>query len=188
MRTRQCRTLLARSLERRRTEEKVSSATDLNTLTRYKAWASERLYQSLDGISDADLAADRNTRLGSILATLNHLYAMDLVWQAHLQGRAHGFSTRRPTLFSELPDLHSAQTAIDQWYIGYATELEPDQESAEIDFEFIDGGHGTISRSEVVLHVVNHATYHRGHITDAMLEIPMRPPVTDLPVFLRDQS
>ncbi len=166
----------------------MSTAGNLETLTSYKAWADERLYQSLDGISNADLAADRKTRLGSILATLNHLYAMDLVWQAHLENRSHGFSTRRPILFNELPDLRSAQTTIDRWYIGYATELEPEQEETVIDFEFIDGGQGSISRGEVLLHVVNHATYHRGHVTDAMLQIPIRPPVTDFPVFLRDKS
>ncbi|MGI9259234.1 MAG: DinB family protein, partial [Gammaproteobacteria bacterium] len=86
----------------------MSSAENLQTLTSYKAWANARLYQSLDGISDSDLAADRKTRLGSILATLNHLYAIDLVWQAHLENRSHGFSTRRPIIFRELSDLRSA--------------------------------------------------------------------------------
>ena len=165
----------------------MSSGETLKTLTRYKAWANERLYQSLDGASGADLAADRKTRLGSILATLNHLYAMDLVWQAHLENRLHGFSTRRPNLFGELRDLHAAQTSIDRWYIDYAAELEPGRAETVIDFEFIDGGRGTITCGEILMHVVNHATYHRGHVTDAMLHIPMRPPVTDFPVFLRDQ-
>ncbi|MGI9260236.1 MAG: DinB family protein [Gammaproteobacteria bacterium] len=166
----------------------MSSAENLQTLTSYKAWANERLYRSLDGISDSDLAADRKTRLGSILATLNHLYAIDLVWQAHLENRSHGFSTRRPILFRELSDLRSAQNTIDRWYIDYTSELNPDRAETVVDFEFIDGGRGTISRAEILIHVVNHATYHRGHVTDAMLEIPMRPPVTDFPVYLRDLS
>jgi uncharacterized damage-inducible protein DinB len=37
----------------------------------------------------------------------------------------------------------------------------------------------------IVLHVVNHKTYHRGHIADMLFQIPVQPPTTDLPVFLR---
>jgi uncharacterized damage-inducible protein DinB len=33
---------------------------------------------------------------------------------------------------------------------------------------------------------VNHKTYHRGQVADMMYQVPARPPVTDLPVFLRD--
>jgi len=33
---------------------------------------------------------------------------------------------------------------------------------------------------------VNHTSYHRGFIADLFYQIPVRPPVTDLPVFLRD--
>ena len=166
----------------------MSSLKDLRTLTSYKAWADERLYGSLSGISNAALVADRVTRLGSLLNTLNHLYAMDLVWQAHLESRSHGFSTRRPNLFSELSSLHVAQTAIDQWYVAYAAELKVEAVDTVIDFEFIGGDRGVMTRSEILLHVVNHATYHRGHATDAMLQIPARPPVTDFPVFLRELS
>jgi uncharacterized damage-inducible protein DinB len=164
----------------------LSSLNDLKTFASYKTWADERLYKSLASVPNSALVADRATRLGSIMATLNHLYAMDLVWQAHLEGRSHGFSTRRLSLFSELSDLHAAQTAIDKWYVDYAAELQPEAADTIIDFEFIGGGQGAMTRSEILLHVVNHATYHRGHATDAMLQIPARPPVTDLPVFLRE--
>ena len=122
------------------------------------------------------------------MASLNHLYAMDLVWQAHLENRSHGFSTRRPKLFDTLSELGAAQVAIDRWYIDYAAQLEPESANTVVEFEFIGGGHGAMTRCEILIHVVNHATYHRGHITDAMLQIPARPPVTDFPVFIRERS
>ena len=166
----------------------MSSAKDLRTLTRYKAWADACLYESLAGVSDAALVAECKTRLGSIMRTLNHAYAMDLVWQAHLEGKPHGFSTRRPEIFSDLSSLRVAQTDIDEWYVAYAAELEPEAIDAVVEFEFIGGGRGAMTRSEILLHVVNHATYHRGHITDAMLQIPAPAPTTDFPVFVREQS
>jgi uncharacterized damage-inducible protein DinB len=43
-----------------------------------------------------------------------------------------------------------------------------------------------MTRGEMLLHVVNHTTYHRGFVADLFFQIPARPPTTDLPVFLRD--
>ena len=55
-----------------------------------------------------------------------------------------------------------------------------------IRFQFIGGGNGVMSRAEMVMHVVNHATYHRGMVAEMMYDVPASPPVTDLTVFLRD--
>jgi len=166
----------------------LSSYRDLITLTRYKTWADNRLYESLADVSDTALVAERKTRLGSIMITLNHVYAMDLVWRAHLEGEPHGFTTRRPELFCELSSLRAAQIQVDDWYENCASELDPEASDAIVEFEFIGGGYGSMSRSEILLHVVNHTTYHRGHITDAMLQIPARAPTTDFPVYLREIS
>ena len=42
-----------------------------------------------------------------------------------------------------------------------------------------------MSREDILLHVVNHTTYHRGHIADMLYHLHISPPTTDLPVFLR---
>src|SRR5690348_423916 len=65
-------------------------------LARYKAWANERLFATLAGISETDLAAPSPIFAGSILRTLNHVYLMDVVWKSHLLGVPHGLTTRNP--------------------------------------------------------------------------------------------
>lgn len=155
-------------------------------LTRYKAWADDRLFAVLDGVSDDELKLKRPTILGTLLCALNHSYAMDLVWQAHLEDRPHGFTTRRPELFSDVTELGTAQREIDDWYIAYAGSLDPTAGDSIVDFEFIGGGEGAMTRNEILLHVVTHSNYHRGHVTDMMCQIPVRPPVTDMPVFIRE--
>ena len=39
---------------------------------------------------------------------------------------------------------------------------------------------------EMLLHVVNHKTYHRGYVAQMLYQASVRPPTMDLPVFLRD--
>jgi uncharacterized damage-inducible protein DinB len=55
-----------------------------------------------------------------------------------------------------------------------------------VEFDFIGGGRGAMSRSDILLHVVNHTTYHRGHAADILYHIKVFPPTTDFPVFLRE--
>ena len=43
-----------------------------------------------------------------------------------------------------------------------------------------------MTKGEILLHVVNHTTYHRGFVADFFCQVPARPPTTDLTVFLRD--
>ena len=55
-----------------------------------------------------------------------------------------------------------------------------------IDFAFVDGGTGSMSRFEILLHLANHATYHRGFISDMLYQIPLQAGANDFTVFLRD--
>lgn len=74
---------------------------------------------------------------------------------------------------------------MDTWYVNYADSLSHDRLDEMVEFEFIGGGLGAMSREDILLHVVNHTTYHRGHIADMLYHLNVFPPTTDLPVFLR---
>ena len=50
----------------------------------------------------------------------------------------------------------------------------------------IGGNAGTMTRFEVLQHVVTHTSYHRGFVCAMFFEVPARPPTMDLPVFLRE--
>ena len=154
-------------------------------LTRYRAWANAELFGALAKLPEEDLTKEQPIVFGSILRTLNHVYSMDRVWQAHLEGRAHGLTTRNPPDAPPFADLRAAQKAIDEWFVNYAQQLSERDAQEIVNFVFIGGAEGSMSRDAILLHVVNHATYHRGHIADMMNHIHARPPTTDIPVFLR---
>jgi uncharacterized damage-inducible protein DinB len=122
----------------------------------------------------------------NILHTLNHVYVIDQIFQAHLEGRAHGFSARNTEATPALDVLWSAQRAIDEWYVALSDSLHDSGLDELIHFTFVGGGEGAMTRGEMVLHVVNHTTYHRGFVANHFYQIPSRPPTTDLPVYLRD--
>ena len=157
----------------------------LGELLRYKAWANDLIFAALAKLPQAELTAPRPIVFGSILRTLNHTYSMDLVWQANLEGRPHGYTTRNPPTSPPLADLREAQTQLDAWYVTYAGALSEAQQAEKVGFRFIGGGEAELSRRDILLHVVNHGTYHRGNVAAMLYTLGVAPPTTDLPVFLR---
>ncbi|HJV10407.1 MAG TPA: DinB family protein [Burkholderiales bacterium] len=158
----------------------------LQTLMRYKAWANELVFAAAAQLPQAELTSPRKIVFGSMLRTLNHVYAMDEVWRAHLEGRPHGYTTRNPEACPPLAELRHAQKAIDGWFVQYADSLSREDEI--VDFQFIGGGPGAMTRRDILLHVANHGTYHRGNVAAMMYQAGVAPPTTDLPVFLRRLS
>ncbi|WP_086007389.1 DinB family protein [Pseudogulbenkiania ferrooxidans] len=75
-----------------------------------------------------------------------------------------------------MAELDFLQREIDQWYIGYVDSLSAAELEQVVEFESIGGGHGAMSRSDILLHVVNHTTYHRGHAADILYHLGMVPP------------
>ena len=159
---------------------------NVRLLTRYRLWADRLTFDAVAALPLGEVAKERRTPLRSIIGTLNHIYVVDLIWQAHLEGRDHGIESRDLVLHEDLPELWRAQQAIDQWYIDWSNRQSARSLAEMVPFRFIGGARGAMARSDILLHVVNHATYHRGWIAEMFFQIPAANPTTDLPVYLRD--
>ena len=160
----------------------------LRTLMRYKAWADELVFAAAAKLPEAELTAPRKIIFGNMLRTLNHVHAMDAVWRAHLEGRPHGYTTRNPQACPSFAELREAQKAMDAWWVGYADSLPEAKQDEAVNFRFIGGGQGSMTRRDILLHVANHGTYHRGNVASMMYQAGSPPPTTDLPVFLKRPS
>ncbi|QEL57759.1 DUF664 domain-containing protein [Chromobacterium paludis] len=155
-------------------------------LARYSAWANRRLFDTLAALPETELNAARATVFGTILSTLNHNLVVDRIWQAHLMQQPHGYTSRNTAATPSLEELDAAQSELDRWFMAYADSLSAAAAEESLDFRFVDGGQGRMRRDDMLLHIVNHKNYHRGFVADMLYQIPATPPVTDLPVYLRD--
>jgi uncharacterized damage-inducible protein DinB len=155
-------------------------------LVRYKAWANNITYSTVLALPDGEALRPRPTRFGNMVHTLNHIYVIDDIFKAHLEGRKHGYTARNTKNTPPLEELWQAVRTIDAWYMDYVDMLTEQSLHEMIHFEFVDGGQGAMTREEIVLHVINHGTYHRGFVGDMLYQVPAASPANDLPVFLRD--
>lgn len=164
----------------------MSATRMARVLTRYNRWANERIFEAVAALPAGEATKPRVTLFKSIVHTLNHNHVIDRVFQAHLEGRDHGYQARNTAEPPPLDELRRAQAELDEWYVVWSDRVSPAALEERLRFGFIGGGEGAMTRSEMLLHIVNHTSYHRGFVADMFYQVPARPPVTDLTVFLRD--
>lgn len=157
-------------------------------LARYNAWANRKIFDAVAALPAGEAAKERPTLFKNMVNTLNHLYVVDLIWQAHLQGREHRIPALNVILHPDLGGLWQVQQDIDDWYVGWADALSDAQADEIVRFTLIGGNRGEMRRGDVMLHVVTHTSYHRGWVADMFFQVPARPPTTDLPVYLRESA
>jgi uncharacterized damage-inducible protein DinB len=156
------------------------------TLTRYNAWANELIFAAVAALPEAEAVKPRKSVFRNMVHTLNHNYVIDRIFRAHLEGREHGYTARNTETHPPLAELWRAQQDIDRWYVETYDAMDESRLSEKVSFTFVGGGEGVMTRGEILQHLVNHASYHRGFVAQMMYEVPVRPPTTDLTVFLRD--
>jgi uncharacterized damage-inducible protein DinB len=164
----------------------MSDTRHARMLTRYNRWANDLILAAVAALPAGEATKPRATLFKSMVHTLNHNYVIDRIFQAHLEGRSHGYSARNTPEPPPLDELARAQRELDDWYIAWSDALAPAALDETVKFTFVGGGEGAMTRAEILTHLVNHTSYHRGFVADMFYQVPARPPVTDLTVFLRD--
>jgi uncharacterized damage-inducible protein DinB len=159
------------------------SADALRTQIDYTAWASLRLLIAATELTPEELTHDFQTADGSVLGTLAHIYAGDRVWLARfVGGPTPQFITdvdrNLATLQSEWPGLLGS-------YKKWAADLTDARALAQFPYIDTKGRHWTQPLWQVVLHVVNHGTHHRGQVSGFLRSLGHTPPPTDLHYYYR---
>lgn len=156
------------------------------TLSQYKRWADQLFFVSLGELPAQELSRERPGPIKSMIAVLNHMYVIDCIWQAHLQHRDHGFTSRQAMPYPDLAKLCQAQREVDDWYVDWSSQQSESSLEKVIDFSFVSGNRGSMTAGAMLMHVVNHASYHRGWLVQMYFEISAIPPLTDLCVYLTE--
>ena len=162
------------------------SASALRTLIDYTAWASQRLVEAAARLSPDELNRDFQTADRSVLETLVHVFAADRLWLSRLAGGPNpGFISDADrslaVLQNDWPALHQRGK---QWADG----LTDDQALREVAYHDMKGRPWSQPLWQLVLHVVNHGTHHRGQVSGFLRTLGHTPPALDLVFFYRERG
>lgn len=148
------------------------------SLFAYKRWANRELFDLLKSVSHVESAdADkRENVMHTSIRLLNHIYVVDRIFQAHLQGLPHDYEASNTKETPTLDTLAQAVDECDAWYESYVCDLDINTLQQEVSFVFTDGDIGRMTREEMLMHIITHGGYHRGNVGQLLKSIQVAPP------------
>ncbi|TIH11001.1 DinB family protein [Pseudomonas leptonychotis] len=150
----------------------MSNAHLLTSLLQYKAWANQELLTDLQRLDSVTQQAE----LHAALRILNHIHVVECIFAANLQGISHHYNATNTTETPTLEALRQAVVETDRWYLDYAAGLSAEQLAERLNFNFVDGDTGCMSREEMLAHIITHGGYHRGAVGRIMAQLQLAPP------------
>jgi uncharacterized damage-inducible protein DinB len=157
---------------------------EIHDLVAYTEWATATLAAALRGIPDAARRRRDDSAFGSLHGTFTHLIAAEWVWVERWHGRP---APAPPAWVGEasFDELLVHLAAVEAARAAYLGALTPADLARPIQYRTFAGVEAANPIGELVRHVVNHGTYHRGQISMRIRQLGDHPPSTDYIVWLR---
>lgn len=158
----------------------------LRHLIDFHYWSRDRMLAAVESLSAEQYERPLGNSFSSVRDTLNHLYNAEWVWYSRWNGVS-------PTAFPpdhERPDL---ETLREHWREteGKVRTFLAKCGQAELDrvheYRLMNGKAGAAPLWQMVAHLVNHATYHRGQVTTMLRQLGgASPQSTDMITYFRE--
>lgn len=162
------------------------SADVLRTHLDYSSWASRQLVEAAAQLGGEELNRDFATADRTVLGTLAHVYAADRTWLGRVLGNPP-VTFLDPEKDLRIDVLQNDWPAIYEGWQRWAAQLDDDSTARRISYKDLKGDPYQTPIWQVVLHVVNHGTHHRGQAAGFLRSMGRTPPRLDLVAYYRGQ-
>jgi|SRR5687767_13797287 len=160
------------------------TSSEAQHLYAYNRWANQQLLQAVQPLSADEFTRDLKNSFPSVRDTLVHILSAEWIW---LQ-RWNGVSPRaQPEEWSALgyQELLSRWTEHEQEQSAFLARLTDVQLAQPLSYTNTRGDAFRAPLHQLVRHVVNHSTYHRGQVTTLLRQLGHAAATTDLVVYDR---
>lgn len=161
---------------------------DLRTLLDYHYWARDRMFEALEPLTQEQINRDMGNSFKSIRDTVTHLYAAEWAWYLRWQGASP--TALLPTdSFADLAAVRAAWAEQEAKVRAFVEELDESAVTRVFEFTLLSGQAGTAPFWQMLQHVVNHASYHRGQVTTMLRQLGAQPAKSlDMIAFYRSPA
>ncbi len=147
---------------------------DLQTMIDYHYWARNQLLEAIGALTAEQYLKDLGSSFRSVRDTLTHTYAAEVIWYQRWHGEAPAKLLPSDT-FGDFAALKSAWIDHERKMRAFVDGLRDADVDRIINFTMLNGGVAASPIGEMVQHVVNHASYHRGQVTTMLRQLGAAP-------------
>ena len=160
---------------------------DLRVMLDYHYWARDRLLDGVEALTPEQFTRDMGSSFRSIRDTLVHIYFAEWAWHLRWQGQS-------PTPLA--PDLFADAAAVRKVWVDHEVKVRAFVENLGeegihrvFQYKLMSGPAGASAFWQMLQHVVNHASYHRGQVTTLLRQLGAAPPKSmDMIAFFRERG
>jgi uncharacterized damage-inducible protein DinB len=161
---------------------------DLRTLLDYHYWARDRLFHALELLTADQYGRDLGSSFKSIHETMVHIYSAESAWYARWTGTsptAHIPSSRYPDVASLRREWSGHEAKVR----AFVEELGEGGLTLVFEYTLFSGTSMASPFWQMLQHVVNHASYHRGQVTTMLRQLGAQPAKSmDMIAFYRTRG
>lgn len=157
---------------------------EVRELFAYCAWANALAFDAASQLSKEQLGQSVASSFPSVHGTLAHIVGAEWIWLRRWLGES-------PSSFPEwvaepvLADLRARLSVVEQERDAFVTGLSDMDLGRVVSYRTLGGQSYSDQLGDLMQHAVNHSTYHRGQVATQLRQLGLKPPSTDLIVFLR---
>ena len=161
---------------------------DCQLLLDFHYWARDRMLDAVALLTPNQYTRKLDSSFSSIRDSATHIYFAEWAWYHRWTGHSPT-AALSPDQFPDLAALRAAWTEHEakvRAFIGAAGDAGL---ARVIEYKLISGQPGASILWQMLQHVVNHASYHRGQVTTMLRQVGAAPPKsTDLIAFYRERG
>ena len=160
---------------------------DLSRLLRYTVWANHRAMRVAATLTVDDFKRDLGGSHGGVRGTLAHMLWTELVWLERLKGLPTPPRTDESE-FADIVALRDRWSVLEQHREAWLDALPDTAVTGPVRYKTTEGIACENPLWQLVQHMANHSTYHRGQLTSFYRQLGARPVSTDMIAWDREEA
>ena len=164
--------------------EDLVDLTEIQRLYDYNSWANERVLESLRSIGQEVFTCNKQASHGSIRGIIAHIAAAEWIWLERWKGSSP-VGLLPESEFETLEIATQRLCKIDHDLRQFTSRLTQADLDGRREYKTTEGKPYSNVLSDMLLHLANHSSYHRGQITTLLRQSGAVPQSTDFILFIR---
>jgi uncharacterized damage-inducible protein DinB len=162
---------------------------DLELLLDYHYWARDRVIEAVERLTPEQYDRDLGNSFRSMRETVVHLFGADWIWCSRWQGTSPTALPDPRNLFPDVPSIRVAWQEHEREVRAVLARLGEHGLTLPLEYRTTDGKTQAQPFWQMLQHLVNHGSYHRGQVTTMLRQLGAAPPkAMDLIAFYRERA
>ena len=160
---------------------------EIRLLYDYNSWANHRALDACAALTTEQFTCHLGSSFSSVRDTLAHIMGGEWVWLERWHGR---LPTSLPSAeqYADLASVRANWGPLERDLLDFVAGLTPDDLARTQTIRTTAGVPYTHPLWQMLQHLANHGTYHRGQLTTLLRQLGAKPTATDLIAFYRERA